>query len=336
MRPIPPQPVSSCPLLVHPGGCAGSAASSLFWIAFFPRIMRILPPPFSLPTLASLCQQNRPTMQRRVDELRSRLASADPETRKKVRWMGMPFCETAPLVCVPSRSQSNCLPLPGSRFCAESEPFRPPPLPPLPVPLSSPPPDGGAARGHDRHAQEAGSAGPDAGGAGGHAGALGGRAHARVRMSGLSPPNPASPPPRACLPASPPSPPPSSSPLFFSSSARPQNEDVRRKMAEIRADPELQPMFEDMQKNGPMAMLKYMNNPTVGKAGLWTGGKDTSLSLSPCLSSEMSRSPPPLMSCSPDGFPFPTADEEVCVRRVPDPAARRPRSRRCRSRVGVL
>jgi len=40
-----------------------------------------------------------------------------------------------------------------------------------------------------------------------------------------------------------------------------QNPDFMKRMQELREDPELKPMFEEMAKGGPAAVMKYMNDP---------------------------------------------------------------------------
>ncbi|CAK0763605.1 hypothetical protein CVIRNUC_003075 [Coccomyxa viridis] len=42
-----------------------------------------------------------------------------------------------------------------------------------------------------------------------------------------------------------------------------QNKGLQDRMAALKDDPELAPMFEDIQKNGMQAMMKYWNNPKV-------------------------------------------------------------------------
>lgn len=38
---------------------------------------------------------------------------------------------------------------------------------------------------------------------------------------------------------------------------------MKRKMEAMRDDPELKPVLEDLETNGPAAMYKYWNNPQV-------------------------------------------------------------------------
>ena len=40
-----------------------------------------------------------------------------------------------------------------------------------------------------------------------------------------------------------------------------QNPTMQQKMMALRQDPDLQPMWDDVQKNGPMAMMKWYNDP---------------------------------------------------------------------------
>jgi len=46
------------------------------------------------------------------------------------------------------------------------------------------------------------------------------------------------------------------------------NAKVQERMAALRADPDLAPMFEDIQKNGMAALMRYMNDPAwLAKVG---------------------------------------------------------------------
>ena len=47
-----------------------------------------------------------------------------------------------------------------------------------------------------------------------------------------------------------------------------QNQELQDKLASLREDPEFKDMFEDIQKNGMAAMMKYYNDPQwIAKLG---------------------------------------------------------------------
>lgn len=50
-------------------------------------------------------------------------------------------------------------------------------------------------------------------------------------------------------------------------------EDLEKKMAGLKDDPELAPILEEIEKGGPATMMKYWNDPRVlGKLGKAFGG----------------------------------------------------------------
>eukprot|EP00884_Botryococcus_braunii_P019555 jgi/Botrbrau1/6283/Bobra.0129s0028.1 len=61
---------------------------------------------------------------------------------------------------------------------------------------------------------------------------------------------------------------PASRALYEQTAAVMSNQEIQKRMAKLKEDPELAPMFADIEKNGMAAMMKYWNDPaTLAKLG---------------------------------------------------------------------